>query len=1223
MVASVFLSPLVRVVLDKSVTAIQRRLGKIWGVDKELAKLKTKLSRIQAVLQDAEEKQDTNQALKDWLAKLKDAAYDAEDILDEFNYVALRWEATENCNQMIEKLQVFFTSRDNSLLFRDRMAQKIKDILVRIDEIAAEQCMFQLRTGGGDVIARPSITDRQQTHSSYSESEVVGRKEDKKKIVELLVSQSGSKSAAVVPIWGIGGLGKTTLAQMVYHDMTVVQHFDKRIWVCVLDDFDVPKIVKAIIESVTKRKCKVSDMDPLKEELREILKSKRFLLVLDDVWDENEAKWYGLQDVLTVGAEGSSVIVTTRSMKVSSIVGTVEAYQLRPLSEHDCWLLFKKLAFGRSTEEPQNLVTIGQKIVKKCGGLPLAAKMLGTLMSLKSKEQEWRSVMRSDIWDLRGNQILPWLRLSYNHLPSDLKQCFSYCAIFPKGYEIDKDMLIQLWMANGLIPAKNEKKLEEEGHEIFTELAWRCFFQDIKENKILSDSDTKTTCKMHNLIHDLAQSIMENECHIPDNPDSVPNRNSKIRHLSINYFADLSDIDTLQSSKGLRTLLLLSHGAFVYPRSLATLSKYMYLRVLDLGYASISDCHLSMECFKLLRYLDISYSDIETLPENICSLVYLQTLKLIHCESLFKLPTGMRNMSRLRHLYLDGCYSLRYMPKGMGQLKHLRTLTRYVLDSKSGRGSIAELKKLDLHGMLELCNLDKVNSIADAKDVNLGSKENLRVLRLDWGMSADQPMERDVEGVLEALQPPHAIEKFTLQNYRGTNFPAWLRRDRMLLNNLVEIILTGCSRCEHLPPLGQLPSLQVLEIESMDSVEFMGDNTSFYGNAGTNPNSPAFPSLMKIRLHNMKNLKIWKGMRERPSFPQLASLKISECPQLTTIPLFPTTQNLEIESCSALRPDRGFFECMKSLGRLEMHMCDELTVLLEEEEVETRASLQELTIRGCQEHMFKFSSLGMWKKMNSLQYLSVEWCDGLHFLPVEVLRGLSSLKCLRICYCHNLIGSSSSALDGGLQLQYLTSLEKLAITGCDKLANLPLDSLRNLTTLNVIELGGFQNMTILPEFPESLLHAIITKCPQVNSLPEELGCCTALVRLRIQELPNLCSLPERRHGLNALEDLTITDCPDLISLPSSLLECLPNLKCLYIKKCPELENKCMRGGEYWDFVSRIPFRSIMAEVFNRKVFDYIFFYALSVVYVFVSHIANGEAWLIMVIISGTTSPGIK
>ncbi|EHA8586242.1 putative Disease resistance protein RGA2 [Cocos nucifera] len=605
---------------------------------------------------------------------------------------------------------------------------------------------------------------------------------------------------------------------MVYGDMTIVQHFDERIWVCVLDDFKALKIVKAIIEAVTRRKCEVSDMDPLKEKLRKILSSKRFLLVLDDAWNENEEKWYGLKDVLTVGAEGSSVIVTARNMKISLIVDTVQAYQLGPLPEHDCWILFKKLAFRRSTEEPRNLVTIGQEIVKKCGGLPLAAKMLGTLMSLKSKEKEWMSVMQSDIWELRDNQILPSLRLSYDHLASDLKQCFSYCAIFPKGYEIDKDMLIQLWMANGLIPTKNEKKLKEEGHEIFTELSWRCFFQDIKENKRLSDSDTKTTCKMHDLIHELVQSNMKDECYIFDNPGSISNISRKIHHLSINYSADLSDIDTLRSSKALRTLLLLSHSAFVYPRSLATLSKNTYLRVLDLGYTSISHCHLSMECFKLLRYLDISYSDIETLPENICSLVYLQTLKLIHCESLLKLPKGIRNMTHLRHLHLDGCYSFGYMPKGMGQLKHLRTLTRYVLDNKSGSGSIAEMNNLDLHEMLELCNLDKVNSIADAKDVNLGSKEHLRVLRLDWGMSTDQPMERDAEGVLEALQPPHGLEKFTLQNYRGTKFPAWLMRDPMLLNNLVEIILTGCCRCEHLPPPGQLPFLEILEIESMDSV---------------------------------------------------------------------------------------------------------------------------------------------------------------------------------------------------------------------------------------------------------------------------------------------------------------------------------------------------------------------------------------------------------------------
>ncbi|XP_038973356.1 uncharacterized protein LOC113461540, partial [Phoenix dactylifera] len=1180
--ATMFLSPFVEMVLKKSVLVIQGRMGNIWGVEKELARLQSTLSVIQAVLEDAEEKQPTDRALTTWLAKLKDAAYDADDILDEFYYEDLRREVAQHHRQMIEKVKGFFSSCINFLWFRIRVAPKIKEMVERIDDIAAERSKFHLNTaggiggGGGNVVMRLGMTDRLQTHSFISESEVISREEDKMKIVELLISQSGSRSATVVPIWGIGGLGKTTLAQMVYNDERVVQHFHKRIWVCVSDDFDVRKIVRAIIESATKKKCRVSDMDPLQEELREILSAKRFLLVLDDVWNENEEKWYGLKDLLTVGADGSSVIVTTRSKMVSSIVGTVEAYQLAPLSEQDCWILFKKRAF-ESTEEPQKLATIGKEIVKKCGGLPLAAKTLGSLMRLKSEEWEWRSVMQSEIWESRDDGILPSLRLSYNHLPSHLKQCFSYCAIFPKDYEIDKDNLIQLWMANGLIPTQGNMEFEEKGHEIFTELAWRCFFQEVKEIKRWYDSDTKTICKMHDLIHDLASSIMANECHIFDNPKSISNRNSKIRHLSINYFADLSNIDTLSSAKTLRTLLLLSHGALDNPHSRATLSKNMYLRVLDLSYTSISDCHISMERFKLLRYLDISFSNIETLPENTCSLIYLQTLKLIHCEGLLQLPRGMRNMTNLRHLYLDGCYSLRCMPKGMGHLKHLRTLTRYILGNESGSGSIGELKNLNLQGMLELCNLKNVNSEEDARDVNLGSKHYLQVLKLDWGMSADLQEEGHVENVLEALQPPHSLKRITLRNYRGTQFPAWLMQDPMLFNNLVEIILTGCNRCEHLPQLGQLPFLEILEMENMDSVKYMG-GTSFYGSAGTDQNSTLFPSLSKIRLHNMANLEEWEGIRERPSFPQLASLKISSCPKLKNIPLFPTTRNLDIEYCSALLPAKGFFGCMKTLERLEMHECPKLTLLVEQEEVETRAALQELTIRGCQEPMFSLSSLGLWKKMNSLQSLSVEWCDGLNFLPVEVLQGLSSLICLRICYCRNLIGSSSSEVDGGLQLQYLTSLEMLAITGCEKLANLPQDSLKHLTTLKVIELGGFQNMTILPEFPESLLQAMIAKCPKVFSLPAGLGCCTALVRLRIQDLPNLSSWPEGRQGLNALEELTITDCPNLISLPNSLLLCLRNLKCLWVKNCPDLERQCMAGGAYWGFVSDIPVRSMMAAV---------------------------------------------
>nr|CAD1828976.1 unnamed protein product [Ananas comosus var. bracteatus] len=218
---------------------------------------------------------------------------------------------------------------------------------------------------------------------------------------------------------------------LVCNDRRVRGHFEKMIWVCVSHDFDSRRLIRSIVESVTGAKFDLTSMESMQHSLVERLGGRRFLLVLDDVWNENSEKWDRLRTLLTVGGKGSKVVVTTRSVRVASLMGTVEPHILRGLSEDDCWLLFKRRAFGLGAgEKTGNLVTIGKGIVKKAGGVPLAAKALGSLMRFK-RESEWLAIRDNDIWNLpdEENEILPSLRLSYNHLPSHLKQCFAYCSI--------------------------------------------------------------------------------------------------------------------------------------------------------------------------------------------------------------------------------------------------------------------------------------------------------------------------------------------------------------------------------------------------------------------------------------------------------------------------------------------------------------------------------------------------------------------------------------------------------------------------------------------------------------------------------------------------------------------------------------------------------------------------------------------------------------------------
>uniref|UniRef100_A0A453QTY9 Uncharacterized protein n=1 Tax=Aegilops tauschii subsp. strangulata TaxID=200361 RepID=A0A453QTY9_AEGTS len=222
----------------------------------------------------------------------------------------------------------------------------------------------------------------------------------------------------------------------------------------------------------------------LQKKLEEVMGRKRFLLVLDDVWNEEKRMWDDeLKPLLcSVGGPGSVIVVTCRSKKVASIMCTVKPHELAFLSEEDSWELFWNKAFNNDVEEQVELVTIGRRIVNKCGGLPLALKTMGGLLSSKQLVPEWKAIEETNIGDNIGgkHEVMPILKLSYKHLSSEMKQCFAFCALFPKDYEMQKDMLIQLRIANGFIQEEGTMDLTQKGEFIFHELVWRSFLQDMK-----------------------------------------------------------------------------------------------------------------------------------------------------------------------------------------------------------------------------------------------------------------------------------------------------------------------------------------------------------------------------------------------------------------------------------------------------------------------------------------------------------------------------------------------------------------------------------------------------------------------------------------------------------------------------------------------------------------------------------------------------------------------
>ncbi|XP_028094548.1 putative disease resistance RPP13-like protein 1 isoform X1 [Camellia sinensis] len=517
-IGEIFLAAFIKVLFEKLASTELLKFARQEQVHTHIKRWSGELAKIQAFLADAEGKQIENRAVKMWLEELTDLTYDLDDILDEFATEALRRKLTSEsqaASTSRSKLRAMIPTCCKGLNpttflsdFTRSSTSKIEEITTRLKNI--------LENGSGlglqQILAEESAKawQRPPSTSLIHEPRIHGRDKEKKEIIDFLLrNESSDNKVGVIPIVGMGGLGKTTLAQMVYNDEVVNKNFDSKAWVCVSDEFDILRISKVILESITSKSCEFKELNQVQVQLKQNLVGKKILIVLDDVWDKKYNDWNVLKSPINDGAPGSKIIVTTRDGDVASSMGTVQNHLLQHLSENDCWSVFAQHAFGnRSMDANPNLVFIGRKIVEKCKGLPLAARTLGGLLRCKKRDDEWENVLNSKIWDLteQGSEILPALRLSYHHLPSHLKRCFAYCSILPKDYEFEDEELVFLWMAEGLLQQQNGKKqMEDLGAEYFRELQSRCFFQP-------SSGGENSKFVMHDLINDLAQSVARYTC---------------------------------------------------------------------------------------------------------------------------------------------------------------------------------------------------------------------------------------------------------------------------------------------------------------------------------------------------------------------------------------------------------------------------------------------------------------------------------------------------------------------------------------------------------------------------------------------------------------------------------------------------------------------------------------------------------------------------------------
>jgi Leucine-rich repeat (LRR) protein/GTPase SAR1 family protein len=837
----------------------------ILGVKDELEELQRRTNVIRSSLQDAEARRMEDSVVEKWLDQLRDVMYDVDDIIDLARFkgsVLLPDYPMSSSRKATACSGLSLSCCFSNIRIRHEVAVKIRSLNKKIDNISKDEVFLKLnrRHHNGSGSAWTPIES-----SSLVEPNLVGKEVIRacREVVDLVLAHK-KKNVYKLAIVGTGGVGKTTLAQKIFNDKKLEGRFDHHAWACVSKEYSRDSLLRQVLRNMGIRYEQDESVPELQRKIKSHIANKSFFLVLDDVW--NSEAWTDLLSTPLHAAATGVILITTRDDTIARVIGVDHTHRVDLMSADVGWELLWRSMNINQEKQVQNLKDIGIEIVRKCGGLPLAIRVIATVLaSQEQTENEWRRILGKNAWSMSKlpRELSGALYLSYEVLPHQLKQCFLYCALFPEDASILRDDLTRMWVAEGFI--------DEEKGQLLEDTAERYYYELIHRNLLQPDGlyFDHSSCKMHDLLRQLASYLSREECFVGDPESLGTNTMCKVRRISVVTEKDIVVLPSMDKDQyKVRCFTNLSGKSARIDNSL--FERLVCLRILDLSDSLVHDIPGAIGNLIYLRLLDLDKTNICSLPEAIGSLQSLQILNLQGCESLRRLPLATTQLCNLRRLGLAGT-PINLVPKGIGRLKFLNDLEGFPIGGGNDNTKIQdgwnleELGHLSQLRCLDMIKLERATPCSSTDPFLLSEKKHLKVLNLHCTEQTDEAYSEEgisnVEKIFEKLAPPHNLEVLAIVNFFGRRFPTWLGTNH--LSSVKYVLLIDCKSCVHLPPIGQLPNLKYLKINGASAItkigpEFVG---CWEGNLRSTE-AVAFPKLEWLVIEDMPNWEEWSFVEE-------------------------------------------------------------------------------------------------------------------------------------------------------------------------------------------------------------------------------------------------------------------------------------------------------------------------------------------------------------------------